>query len=179
MSADSIKALFKQVGEPEIIPFLEGRGKYTLMEVEDLLYSLISALAHPSSAYRARLRAGIMNDIWDLVYGFDQGAYMKWLILERIEHRVRARCLQDLNQELRVLANLWDRSGSGKDLDMECESLEDWDWRFLKEICLHPVPSPEAVQNTAGRAIYYASNGDMSGTVSAREAAEYFGWEIQ
>lgn len=178
MSADSIKALAKRVGEPEIIPFLEGCGKYTLMEVEDLLHSLISAMAHPSSVYRARLRAGLLNDIWDLVFGFDQEAYMRWLILERIEHRVRVRCLHDLNQELWVLANLWDRSGSGKDLDVECESLEDWDWRFLKEICLHPVPSLEAVENTAGRAIYYVSNGDMSDTVSAREAAEYFEWEI-
>ena len=178
MSADSIKALAERVGEPEIIPFLEGCGKYTLMEVEDLLHSLISALAHPSPAYRASLRAGPLNDIWDRVYGFDQEAYMRWLILERIEHRVRVRGLHDLNQELWILANLWDRSGSGKDLDVECESLEEWDWQFLEETCLYPVPSSEAVKNTAGRALHYIANGDMTGTVSASEAAEYFGWGI-
>lgn len=178
MSVDSIKALAKRVGEPEIIPFLGGCGKYTLIEVEDLLHSLVAALGHPSPEYRARLRAGLLNDIWDRVYGFDQADYLKWLILERIEHQVRVLDPHDLTQELWVLANLWDRSGFGEDLDMECESLEDWDWRFLKEICLHPVPSPGAVENTAGRAIYYVLNGDMSGMVSAREAAEYFEWEI-
>lgn len=178
MSIGTIKILAGQVGEPEIIPFLDGCGKYTLIEVEDLLHSLVAALGHPDSAYRARARAGLLNDIWDQVYGFDQVAYMRWLILDRIERRVRTRGLHDLNQELWILANLWDVSGSGKDLDVECESLEDWDLVYLEETYLHPTPSPEGVMHTAGRAIYYVSNGDMTGTVPVREVLEYFGWEI-
>ena len=103
---------------------------------------------------------------------------MRWLILDNIEHWVRTKSLHDINQELWVLANLWDMSDSGEDLDSECDSLEDWDWSYLKENYLDPVPSPEAVMHTAGRAIYYASNGDMTGTVSTHEAVDYFGWEI-
>ena len=178
MSINSIKVLAGLVGEPELIPLLGGCGKFTLMEVEDLLHSLVAALGHPDPAYRARARIGLLNDIWDQVYGFDQVAYMRWLILGRIERRARTRGLHDINQELWILANLWDVSGSGNDLDVECESIEDWDWVYLEETYLSPVPSPEAVMHTAGRAIYYVSNGDMTGTVSAQEAADYFGWEI-
>lgn len=178
MSVDSIRALAKRVGEPEIIPFLEGCGKYIQIEVEDLLHSLVAASGHPSPEYRARLRAGLLNDIWERVYGFDQANYLKWLILERIEYRVRVRGLHDLNQELRILANLWDAAESAEDLDVECEAVEDWDHQFLVETYLSPRPSENAVENTAGRAIYCVSNGDVSGAVSAREAAEYFEWEI-
>lgn len=178
MSIDSIKALARLVGEPEIIPFLDGCGKSTLAEVESLLHSLVAGLGHPDQTYRAWLRTSLLKDIWDRVYGFDQVAYMRWLILDRIEHQVRIRDLHDLNQELWILANLWDMSGSGEDLDVECESLEDWDWAYLKDTCLYPTPSPEAVMHTAGRAIYYVSNGNMSSTVSTHEAIEYFGWEI-
>ena len=178
MSIDRIKVLAELVGEPEIIPFLDGCGKYALVEVEFLLHSLVAGLGHPDPPYRARLRVSLMKDVWDQVYGFDQVAYMRWLILDRIERRVRFRGLHDLEQELWILANLWDMSGSGEDLDVECESLEDWDWEYLEETYLSPVPSPEAVMHTAGRAIYYVSNGDMTGTVSAHEAVDYFGWEI-
>lgn len=178
MSVNSIKALAELVGVPEIIPFLDRCGKYTLTEVEDLLHSLVAIQGHPDPTYRARIRTSLMNDIWDQVYGFDQVAYMRWLILGRIECRVRARGLHDLNQELWILANLWDASKSKDDLSEECESLEDWDWAYLEEAYLHPTPSPEAIMNTAGRAIYYTANGNMSGTASVHEAINYFGWEI-
>lgn len=179
MSVDSIKALAELVGEPEIIPFLDGCGECILEEVEYLLHSLVAAQGHPSPAYRERLRVGLLDDIWSRVYGFYPGSYMKWLILERIEHWVRTRGLQDIGRELRVLANLWDVSESKSSLDKECDAIEYWYQPFLDETYLHPAPSPEAAMNTAGRAIYYALNGDMSGTVSVREAAEYFGWEIR
>ena len=178
MSISSIKALAELVGEPEIIPLLDGCGEHTLVEVEDLLHSLVAAQGHPSQAYKARVRAGLMNDIWDRVYGFDQGDYMRWLILERVEHWTRTKGLHDINRELRIAANLWDASGSKEDLDEECDAVEYWDHTFLNETYFYPAPSPEAVMNTAGRAVYYALNGNMSGTVSARDAAEYFGWRI-
>lgn len=178
MSVSSIKALADLVGEPEIIPFLDGCGECTLEEVEYLLHSLVAARGHPSPAYRERLRVGLLNDIWDRVYGFHRGTYMKGIILERTEYWVRTRGLQDIGRELRILANLWDASESREDLDEECEALEHWDRLFLEETYLCPAPSPGAVRNTAGRAIYYALNGSMSGTVSVREAAEYFQWKI-
>lgn len=178
MSINSIKILAEQIGEPEVIPFLDSCGKYTLVEVEELFHNLVATLGHPDPAYRARARVGLLNDIWDRLYEFDQVAYMRWLILDRIEYRVRTEGLHGLNQELWVLANLWDMSMSGEDLDEECDSLEDWDWAYLEETYLSPVPSPDAVMHTAGRAIYYASNGDMTGTVSTHEAVDYFGWEI-
>lgn len=178
MSIGSIKTLAGLAGEPEIIPLLDGCGEYALVEVESLLHGLVAVMGHPDPTYRARLRTSLINDVWDQVYGFDQVAYMRWLILDRIERRVRIRGLHDLERELWILANLWDKSGSGEDLDVECESIEDWDWRYLEETCLCPTPSPEAVMHTAGRAIYYVSNGDMTGTVPAHEAAKYFGWEI-
>lgn len=178
MSIGQIKVLAELVGEPEIIPFLDGCGKYALADVEGLLHSLVATMGHPSPTYRARVRAGLLNDIWDQLYGFDQVGYMRWLILDRIERRVRTRGLHDLDQELWILANLWDKSGSGEDMDVECECLEDWDWLYLEENYLRPTPSPEAVMHTAGRALYYVANGDMTGTVSADEAADYFGWGI-
>lgn len=178
MSINSIKVLAESVGEPEIIPLLDGCGKHILAEVGDLLHSLTAGLGHPDPTYRAWLRVSLMKDIWDRLYGFDQVAYMRWLILDRIERRVRHKGLHDLGQELWILANLWDISGSGEDLDVECECLEDWDWPYLEETYLSPVPSPEAVMHTAGCAIYYVANGDMSGAVSTHEAVEYFGWEI-
>lgn len=178
MSVNSIKVLAELVGEPEIIPLLDGCGKYALADVESLLHSLVAGMGHPDPTYRAWLRTSLMNDVWSQLYGFDQVAYMRWLILDRIERQVRIKSLHDLNQELWILANLWDMSGSGGDLDAECESIEDWDWAYLEETCLHTIPSPEAVMHTAGRAIYYVCNGDMSGAVSTYEAVKYFGWEI-
>ena len=82
------------------------------------------------------------------------------------------------NLELWVLANLWDAADSKGDLDEECRALEGYDHALLGETYLQSVPSPDAVMHTAGRAIYYVANGDMSGTVPTHEAVEYFGWEI-
>jgi hypothetical protein len=176
MNIDQVEALAELVGEPELIPFLDRCEKHTLAEVNSLLHSLVAGLGHPDLTYRARLRAHLINDIWDQVYRFNREAYMRWLILDRIERQVRFKGLHDLDQELWILANLWDTSG--EDLDVVCEALEDCDWAYLREGYLSPTPSPEAVMQTAGRAIYYVSNGDMAGTVSTHEAIEYFGWEI-
>ena len=175
MSIDAIKVLADLVGEPETIPLLDGCGKRALAEVEDLLHSLVAGMGHPCQAW---LRASLMSDVWDQLYEFDPTAYTRFLILGRIERQVRVRGLHDLGQELRVLANLWDMSESGEDLDVECECLEDWDWPYLEETYLSPVPSPDAVANTAGRAIYYVANGSMSGMISTHESVEYFEWEI-
>lgn len=178
MGMSSIKALAERVNASEIIPSLEGCGKYTLVEVEDLLHGLVAIQGHPSPTHRARIRASLLNDIWDLVYEFEQASYLRWLILSKIECLVRSKGLLDLNQELWVLASLWDVSYSKEDLDEEYEAVEDWDYLFLDENYLSSVPSPDAVIHTAGRAMYYAANGDMSGTVPVHEVLEYFGWEI-
>lgn len=178
MDINSIKVLAELVDAPELIPFLGECGEYVLKEVEGLLHDLVAMEGHPSPTFRARFRVSILNDIWDRVYGFDQKSYLRWLILGQIEYWTRVRGLHDLGEELWILANLWDISRSKEDLDDECEALEDWDYPFLKENYLYPVPSPDAVVHTAGRAIYYAANGDMSGTVSTHETLEYFGWEI-
>lgn len=178
MSVNSIKALAEQVGVPEIIPHLDQCGESILMEVDDLLRSLVAIQGHPSPAYRAHVRAGLLDDIWDRIFGFDQADYLRWLILNRIEQRVRVRGLHDLNLELWVLANLWDTADSKENLDEECEAMEGYDQVCLEETYLQFVPSPDAVMHTAGRAIYYVANGNMSGTVPTHEAVEYFGWEI-
>lgn len=178
MGIDSIKALAERADASEIIPFLEGCGKYTLAEVESQLHSLVAIQGHPSPAYRARIRIGLLNDIWDQVYGFEQASYLRQLILDRIEYRVRRKGLHGLNQELWVLASLWDVSYSEEDLDEIQEAVEDWDYLFLNEIYLNSVPSADAVVHTAGRAMYYATNGDMSGIVPVHEVLDYFGWEI-
>lgn len=178
MGVNSIKALAEQVGVPEIISHLDQCRESILMEVDDLLHSLVAIQGHPSPAYRAHVRAGLLDDIWDLIYGFNQADYLKWLILNRIEQRARAKGLHDLNLELWALANLWDAADSEENLDEECGAIEGWDRVRLEETYLQFVPSPDAVMNTAGRAIYYVANGDMSGTVSTHEATEYFGWEI-
>lgn len=178
MNTNSIEAIAERVDASEIIPFLEGHGKYILAEVEDLLHSLVAIQGHPSPTYRARIRAGLLNDIWSLVYGFEQADYLRWLILSRIECRVRSKSLHDLNQELWVLAALWDVSYSKEDLDEEYEAVEDWDYLFLNENYLSSVPSADAVTHTAGRAMYYVANGDMSGTVPVHEVLEYFDWRI-
>ena len=178
MGMNSIKALAEHAGAPEIIPFLEGQGKYTLVEVEDLLHHLVAIQGHPSETYRARIRVGLLDDIWDRVYGFESANYLRWLILGRIEYRARSKGLHDLNQELWVLASLWDASYFKEDLDEECEAVEDWDYLFLNENYLSSVPSTDAVMHTAGRAMYYVANGDMLGTVPVNEVLEYFGWEI-
>lgn len=178
MDINSIRALAERVDASEIIPYLDGCGKYTLAEVEDLLHSLVAIQGHPSPTYRARIRVGLLEDIWDRVYGFEQANYLRWLILSRIERRARSKSPHDLSQELWVLAALWDVSYSKEDLDEECEVVEDWDYLFLNENYLSSVPSADAVAHTAGRAMYYAANGDMSGTVPVHEVLEYFGWEI-
>lgn len=178
MGINSIKALVELVDEPEIIPFLDRCGKPALTEVECILHNLVAVQGHPSAAYRARVRTGLLNEIWDIVYGFYPSTYIKGFILKRVEYLARTKGLHDINRELLVLANLWDASESKEDLDAECNAIENWDWPFLEENYLYPTPSPEAVMSTAGCAMYYVLNGDMTGMVSAREAAEYFGWEI-
>lgn len=178
MGINSIKVLAELVDAPELIPFLEGCGKYTLMEVEDLLHNLVVTQGHPSPTYRARMRVGLLNDIWDRVYGFELADSLRWLILSRIERQARSKGLHDLNQELWVLASLWDASYSKEDLDEEYEAVEDWDYLFLNENYLSSVPSASAVVHTAGRAMYYVANGNMSGAVPVNEVLEYFGWEI-
>ena len=176
MNINAIRDLAESADEPEIIPSLGECVSHTLMEVEDLLHGLIAIQGHPSLEYRSRVRASLLSDLWDQVYVPDQADYLRHLILSRIECRARTRGLHDLNRELRVLASLWDRSNSAGDLDRECEALEDWDYLYLEEHYLSPTPSLDAVAATAGRAIYYVANGNMSGMVSAHEAAEYFGW---
>lgn len=178
MGINSIKVLAELVGASELIPFFEGCGKYTLTEVEDLLHSLVAIQGHPSPTYRARIRVGLLNDIWDRVHGFEPANYLRWLILDRIEHQARFKGLHDLNQELWVLASLWDASYSKEDLDEECEAVENWDYLFLNENYLSAVPSADAVVHTAGCAMYYVANGSMSGTVPVNEVLEYFSWEI-
>lgn len=178
MSINSMKALAELAGVPEVIPHLGQCRESTLTEVEDLLHSLVAIQGHPSPAYRIHARASLLEDIWDLIYGFDPADYLKGLILNRIEQRVRVMGLHDLNLELWALANLWDISDSKENLDEECGAIECCDRVRLEEDYFQFVPSPDAVMHTAGRAIYYVANGDMSGTVSAHEAVEYFGWEI-
>ncbi len=178
MGINSIKVLAELVDAPELIPFFEGCGEYTLIDVEALLHNLVATQGHPSPTYRARMRTGLLNDIWDRVYEFEPANYLRWLILNRIECQARSKGLHDLNQELWVLASLWDASYSKEDLDEEYEAVEDWDYSFLCENYLSSVPSADAVAQTAGHAMYYVANGDMFGTVPVNEVLEYFGWEI-
>ena len=179
MSVDSAKALAKLVDAPEFIPFLEGCGKYTLLEVEDLLHILIAAQGHPSPTCRARLRVGLLNDIWNRVYGFNQSDCLRWAILDRIEHLMRSRDLQDLGEEFWVLANLWDAAESEEELYEEREAVDDWDYLFLCETYLKPTPSLNSLVNTAGRAIHYVTTGKMSDAVSIQDVVDYFGWDIK
>lgn len=178
MDINSIGELAERADASAIIPFLGGCGKYTLAEVEDLLHGLIAIQGHPSTVYRERIRVGLLEDIWERVYGFAQANYLRWLILSRIERRARSKSLHELNQELWVLAALWDVSYAQEDLDEECEVVEDWDYLFLYERYLRSVPSADAVAHTAGRAMYYVANGDMSGMAPVHKVLEYFGWEI-
>ena len=176
MSVGSAKALAELVDAPEIIPFLDRCGERTMLEVEDLLHGLVAIQGHPSPAHRARVRTSLLGGIWDRLYVFDRRAHMKYLILRRVEYLGRIKDLR--NQELWVLANLWDVSRSSPDLGVDCEAIEGWDWVYLKRTYHHRTPSPDGVTHTAGRALYYTLNGDMSGMVSTHETAVYFGWEI-
>ena len=178
MSVNSMRALAELVDLPEVIPYFDQCGERTLMEIEDLLHSLVAIQGHPSPAYRAHVRAGLLDDIWDRIYGVNQADYLRWLILKRIEQRVRVRGLHDLNLELWTLANLWDAADSEDGLDEACRDVEGYDQVLPEDAYLQCVPSPDAVMHTAGRAIYYVTNGDMSGTVPTHEAVEYFGWEL-
>lgn len=175
----AIEVLADIVGEPEIVEYLGGCNQGTLNHVERCLYSVVAADAHPSAAYRSRVRAGLMDDIWNSIWEYDPGNYMKGLILDRIVFAVRGYDSDSpkLREELWILSNLWDRSNSAKDLDEECEAVDDWDCSYLEEQYLPPVPSNWALMEVAGRAVHYIRTGSMVGTVSAQEAIEYFGWD--
>ena len=180
MSAKSnIEILANLVGEPEIIEYLECCSQRTLNHVERCLHSIVAADAHPSAAYQSRIRAGLMDDIWSSIWECDYHDYMKGLILDRIVFAIQryGRHDQELRKELRILSNLWDKSSLPGDLCEECEVVEDWDYLYLESRYLTPEPSLEAIMNVVGRAVHYIRTGSMVGTVSAREAANFFGWE--
>lgn len=174
-----IEILSEIVGEPEITEYLEGCSQRTLNHVERCLHSVVAADAHPSAAYRSRIRAGLMDDIWSSIWECDYHDYMKGLILDRIVFATQRYGSHnpELRKELWILANLWDRSNILEDLYEECEVVEGWDFPYLESHYLTPEPSPEAIMNVAGRAVHYIRTGSMVGTVPAREAANFFGWE--
>ena len=174
-----IEVLAEIVGEPEITEYLEGCSQRTLSYVEKCLRSVVAVDAHPSAAYRSRTRAALMNDIWDSIWEYDSHDHMRGLILDRVVFATRefGQHNPELRKELRILANLWDKSNLPEDLDEECEVVEDWDFPYLESHYLTPEPSSEAVMSVAGRAVHYIRTGSMVGTVSAREAANFFGWE--
>lgn len=174
-----IEVLAEIVGEPEITRYLDGCSRGTLNHVERCLHSVVAADAHPSAAYQSRIRAGLMDDIWSSIWECGYHDYMTGLILDRIVFATQKYDRHDpeLLKELRILANLWDKSSLPGDLCEECEMVEDWDSLYLESHYLTPNPSPEAIMNVAGRAVHYIRTGSMVGTVSAQEATDYFGWE--
>lgn len=174
-----IEVLAEIVGEPEITRYLDGCSRGTLNHVERCLHSVVAADAHPSAAYQSRIRAGLMDDIWSLIWECGYHDYMNGLILDRIVFATQKYDRHDpeLRKELRILANLWDKATLPGDLSEECEMVEDWDSLYLESHYLTPNPSPEAIMNVAGRAVHYIRTGSMVGTVSAQEATDYFGWE--
>lgn len=174
-----VEVLAEIVGEPETTEYLEGCSQRTLNHVEGCLHSVVAADAHPSAAYRSRIRAGLLEDIWSSIWECDYHDYMKGLILDRTVFVVKKYGLhdQELRKELRILANMWDKSNLQDDLDEECEAVEDLDFLYLEAHYLTPEPSSEAIMNVAGRAVHDIRTGSMVGTVSAREAANFLGWE--
>lgn len=174
-----IEVLAEIVGEPEITRYLDGCSRGTLNYIERCLHSVVAADAHPSAAYKSRIRAGLMDGIWSSIWECGYHDYMTGLILYRIVFATQRYDRHDpeLLKELRILANLWDKSSLPGDLCKECEMVEDWDSLYLESHYLTPSPSPEAIMNVAGRAVHYIRTGSMVGTVSAQEATDYFGWE--
>lgn len=162
---------------PEILKYLESCSEGTLNHVKRCLQSVVAVAGHPSAAYRSRIRVGLMSEVWGCIWAYDSGSYLKELILNRI---VFSACRYTPNTEstqraLFILANLWDKSNSGEDVDEDCEAVEDWNYIYLYEHYSHIWPSLEALENTAGRALYFLRAGSMAGTVSAQEAIDYFG----
>lgn len=172
-----LETLAKSVGVPEILGYLTSCSQGTLNHVERCLQGIVAASAHPSDAYRSRVKSRLLNDIWESLWEYDPCDYLKGLILDRIalsSHWYK-RDDRDTRVELQTLANLWDRSESGEDVDEECEAVEDWDYLYLKEHYSTPGPSSKAVEGVAGRALYYMRTGNMCGTVPVQEAIDYFG----
>lgn len=172
-----IEALAVAAGVPEILGYLTSCSRGTLNHVERCLQSIVAVAAHPSSAYRSRVRSSLLNEIWESLWEYDSCDYLKGLILERVAFSARRYERDDeaTREEIQVLANLWDKSTSGEDVDEECECLEDWDYHYLKEHYLTQSPSLRALEETAGRALYYRRHGSMLYAVGAHEVIRYFG----
>ena len=174
-----LETLSESAGVSEILGYLTPCSQGTLNHIERCLQGIVAASAHPSAAYRSRVRSRLLNDIWESLWEYDSRDYLKGLILDRIvlsSHWYK-RYDSDTRKELRILANLWDKSESGDDVDEECESLEDWDYHYLEEHYLLQRPSLRSLEKTAGRAIYYKRNNSMLYTVDAHEVIHYFGWD--
>lgn len=174
-----IEALARSAGVPEILGYLTSCSQGTLNHVERCLQGIVSVAAHPSAAYRSRVSSGLLNDIWESLWEYDPCDYLKGLILDRIvlsSHWYKWDD-RDTRLELWALANLWDRSESGEDVDEECKAVEDWDYPYLREHYFLQGPSDEALEETAGRALYYMRTGSMCGTVPVQGAIDYFGWD--
>lgn len=176
---NELEILAESAGVPEILGYLTSCSQGTLNHVERCLQGIVAAAAHPSAAYRSRVSSSLLNDIWESLWEYDSRSYLKGLILDRIAFSAPEYKRDDsgTRKELRILANLWDRSESGEDVDEECESLGDWDYLYLEEHYLPQSPSLRALEETAGRAIYYKRTGSMLYAVDAYEVIRYFGWD--
>lgn len=176
---NELETFAKSAGVPEILGYLTSCSQGTLNHVERCLLGITAAAAHPSAAYRSRVKSRLLNDIWESLWEYDSCDYLKGLILGRIARSSYWYKRDDRNTrvELWTLANLWDRSESGENVDEECEAVEDWDYLYLKEHYLLQGPSQKALEKTAGLALYYMRTGNMCGTVPVQEAIDYFGWD--
>ena len=178
---NELETLAKSAGVPEILGYMVSCSQGTLNHVERCLQGIIAAEAHPSAAYRSRVRSNLLNEVWESLWEYDSCDYLKGLILDRLVFASFG-YKQDndgTKVELTVLANLWDKAESVDDVDEECESVECWDYLYLKDMYLHHDPSERAIGETAGRVLYYMRNGSMLGAVGADEAIRYFGLDIQ
>ena len=174
---NELETLAKSAGVPEILGYLTSCSQGALNYVERRLQGIVAVAAHPSAAYRSRVSSSLLNDIWESLWEYDSRDHLKGLILGRIalSSHWYTRDDKDTRVELWTLASLWDRAESEEDVDEECEVLEDWDYLYLKEYCLLHDPSEKALEETAGRALYYMRTGSMRGTVPVQEAINYFG----
>lgn len=176
---NELETLAKSAGVPEILGYMVSCSQGTLNHVERCLQGIIAAEAHPSAAYRSRVRSNLLNEVWESLWEYDSCDYLKGLILGRIVFSSfwYKKDNNSTKVELTVLANLWDRAESVDDVDEECESVECWDYLYLKDRYLHHDPSQKALEETAGRALYYMRTGNICGTVPVQEAIDYFGWD--
>lgn len=176
---NELETLAKSAGVPEILGYLTSCSQGMLNHVERCLQVIVANAAHPSAAYRSRVNASLLNDLWENLWEYDSCDYLKGLILSRIASSSYKyeRDNSGTRVELQILANLWDRSESAEDVDDECEAVEDWDYLYLKEHYSPQRPSEKALEETAGRALYYMRTGNMCGTVPVQEAIDYFGWD--